>query len=75
MATRAKAEPELEEVASFRASAGSFTTDTKGRLILHLIVPMQFKYDAMPVTDQPGIMLAFTAHRRVRLAGSGDDDE
>jgi len=60
---------QLIEVATFRASAGSFTTDTKGRLILHLIVPMEFKYDAMPVTDQPGMMLTFTASARPRVKG------
>ena len=64
---------DLVPVAGFRAATGSFSTDRRGRLVLQLIVPIDDKYEAMPVTDQPGMMLHFLALRRPRSTERPDE--
>lgn len=60
-------------VAVFRAATGNFSTDRRGRLVLQLIVPLDDKYDALPITDQPGMMMHVVAFRRPRSSERRDD--
>lgn len=67
---------ELEEftepVALFKGWVRSMVSDRKGQLVLTVAVPLEEKYAAMPVTDNPGLMLGIVCARRPRSTETSD---
>lgn len=64
-----------EPVAMFKGFVGGMRTNIRGQLLLTIVVPNTEKYDAMPVTDQPGLMLAVVCARVPRMAEDDLDGE
>lgn len=62
-----------EPIAAFKGFVREMKTDRRGQLLLTLMIPLQEKYDAIGLTDIPGLMIGFAAARRPRLLEPDDE--
>ena len=52
-------------IADFRAVFAKMSVDRAGNLVLTFKVPPDFKYQAIPVTDHPGMVMRVSVKREV----------
>lgn len=52
-------------IADFRAVFQKLSVNRAGNLILTFLVPLDHKYEALPITDFPGMVLRMSAKREV----------
>lgn len=52
-------------IADFRAVFQKMQVNRAGALVLTFLVPLDHKYDALPITDFPGMVLRMSAKREV----------
>lgn len=58
-----------ERVGTFYGSCNKFTVNRHGDLLITVVVPAEHKYEALPVTDYPGLLLEFDVARVMKVYG------
>lgn len=69
----------IEPIATFRGFISQWHGTRYGEVAVMVTVPLQYKYDAMPITDAQGLMLEFRVYKPprkgVHVNGEGEDDD
>lgn len=62
-----------EHLATFKAYCRGAKVDPRGELCLDIVVPKEFKYDALPLTDEGNVLFEMVISKPVFASASPSD--